>query len=200
MPLLDRLGAAFSAPAGRVVEGSVRAIVAELLQERGYASPAEVLALREELAELRARMQRLEAQVDGLRARVEALEAVPVETGRAREAPEASPSDPAPAEASPSDPESADPAPGALATAGWSRSEQDRWRAAGRAGRIGPEGYLELDGRAVVVDAALEGRPYDREGLEAGAIRVDGRILQPVPLPLAIPSPLATRDGGPRAG
>lgn len=199
MPLLDRLGAAFSAPAGRVVEGSVRALVAEILQERGYASPAEVLALREELVELGARIQRLEAQVEGLRARVEAMEA-----GEARDLAQATPIQAPAAEATPNRAPDAEAtsnrAPAAeealrtLTSAGWGPSEHERWRAGKPAGRIGPEGYLELDGRAVVVDPALEGRPYDREGLEAGAIRVDGRVVQPVPLPLPI------RDGGPRGG
>lgn len=75
MPLSDVLVAALSRPAGRVVDTPVRAIVAEILASHGYASPAEVGALREELAALRGKIQTLGGRLDALEAGLSAARA-----------------------------------------------------------------------------------------------------------------------------
>lgn len=53
MPLSDVIAAALSRPAARVVDTPVRDILDEVLRERGYAGPAEVQQLRDEIAALR---------------------------------------------------------------------------------------------------------------------------------------------------
>jgi hypothetical protein len=63
MPLVDVLRAAFSKPAGKVVEVPVRELVDEILRDHGFAGPADVAKLRQELAELRERVSVLENQL-----------------------------------------------------------------------------------------------------------------------------------------
>ena len=72
MPLRDIVIAALSRPAGRVVEVPVRDIVSTVLQEQGYASPAEVQSLRDEL-------KSLQGLVEGLGKRVKECESRVVE-------------------------------------------------------------------------------------------------------------------------
>jgi len=60
MPLVDVLRAALSKPAGRVVEAPVRDLVDEILRDHGFAGPADVAKLRQEIAELRDRVAVLE--------------------------------------------------------------------------------------------------------------------------------------------
>lgn len=163
MPLIDIVSAALSGPAGRVLEGSVRAIVAEVLQDRGYASPAEVLALREDLQALSRDNERLLAELSALRGRVEALEQRPVAVVAA------------PAPASPARP-ALDPA--AAERMGMSLEEHQRWRSGGLPGRIGPDGYLEIDGRAWRVDPSLEGRPFTLSQHDRPRVMVDGKVVK----------------------
>lgn len=68
MPLKDVVIAALSRPASRVVEAPVRELIDEALKDRGYASPAEIAQIREELSGLK-------SQIGALPARVSALEA-----------------------------------------------------------------------------------------------------------------------------
>lgn len=60
MPLVDVLRAALSKPAGKVVEVPVRDLVDEILRDHGFVGPAEVAKLRQEIAELRDRIEVLE--------------------------------------------------------------------------------------------------------------------------------------------
>lgn len=85
MPLRDVLAAALSRPAGKIVDGPVRDIIHEILSERGYASPAEVAALRAEADALRdqalaveARAAQIEAQIAALREDLTALQQRPI--------------------------------------------------------------------------------------------------------------------------
>lgn len=66
MPLRDVIAAALSRPAGKVVDGPVRDIINEILAERGYASPAEVAALRDEADALRVQLDELHSTVQQL--------------------------------------------------------------------------------------------------------------------------------------
>lgn len=75
MPLRDVLIAALSRPAGRIVDGPVRDIVASALNERGYASPAEVAALKEEIASVRGKADGLAPRLDQLSSRLDAARA-----------------------------------------------------------------------------------------------------------------------------
>jgi len=85
MPLRDVIAAALSRPAGKVVDGPVRDIINEILAERGYASPAEVAALRDEADALRAQLAALQAsvasvteQLGAIQSQVTELQARPV--------------------------------------------------------------------------------------------------------------------------
>lgn len=175
MPVVDILSAALSRPAGRVVEGPVRAIVTEVLQDRGYASPAEVQALRDELAGLRQALERLTGEVQSLRGeaahlrdQAEALRAAPVAAAPVAAAPVAS----APAHAAPATP----------ARLGLSLEEFERWRQGGLPGRIGPDGYVELDGQAFRVDPSLEGRPFTLSKHKSPKLMVDGAPVERTPV------------------
>ena len=59
MPLVDVLRAALSKP-GKVVEVPVRNLVDEILRDHGFAGPADVAKLRQEIAELQDRVAVLE--------------------------------------------------------------------------------------------------------------------------------------------
>ncbi len=63
--------------AGKTVEAPLRAIVHEVLKEQGYASPAELQALRDELRAVRGRVDTLEGKVAELSRLVEAVRATP---------------------------------------------------------------------------------------------------------------------------
>jgi hypothetical protein len=164
--MVDILSAALSRPAGRVVEGPVRAIVTEILQDRGYASPAEVLALREELAELRQALEKLTSQVGDLRAEAQALR---VQADALAAAP--------PAAAPP-----ARPSPATPARLGMSLEEYERWRQGGLPGRVGPDGLVEVDGQAFRVDPALEGRPYSLSKHKVPRLLIDGQPVERSPV------------------
>jgi len=78
MAIRDVFASRLAGPAGRVLDAPIRDIVHEILREHGYASPAEVQALRDELRDLRTR-------VDGVDRRVADLSAI-AETARAEAA------------------------------------------------------------------------------------------------------------------
>jgi ubiquinone biosynthesis protein UbiJ len=63
MPILDVVRAALSRPAGRVVEVPVRELVNQVVADHGFAGPADIARLREEITELRDRVAALEARL-----------------------------------------------------------------------------------------------------------------------------------------
>lgn len=63
MPLTDILSAALSRPAGKVVDGPVRDIVDEVLRDKGFAGPAELRRLQDDLATMRKDLGALTARV-----------------------------------------------------------------------------------------------------------------------------------------
>lgn len=191
MPVIDILSAALSGPAGRVVEGPVRTLVAEVLQDRGYASPAEVQALRDEVRDARrradsleARLARLEGQpapgpdprvaelemrlsrahhdLVALREQVQQLEARPTVTV----------SQPAPAAAAPL---SAEPRGGCkvegcaagVRSKGFCSPHYQQWRRGTLPGFVGPEGTILHEGKLLHVPSHHAG----------GSARVEGRAV-----------------------
>lgn len=74
MPLRDVIAAALSRPAGKVVDGPVRDIINEILAERGYASPAEVAALRDEADALKAQLRALQGSVEDVQEQLAVLQ------------------------------------------------------------------------------------------------------------------------------
>lgn len=175
MPVIDILSAALSRPAGRVVEGPVRAIVTEVLQDRGYASPAEVLALKDELGELRQVLDRLSTEVESLRVEAATLRA---QADALRDSPPAASAPAAPAPG----PSTATRAPATPARLGMSLEEYERWRQGGLPGRIGPDGLVELDGQAFRVDPSLEGRPFTLSKHKTPRLLVDGQPVEKEPV------------------
>ncbi len=66
MALSDILAARLAGPAGRVLDGPIREIVQRMLQESGYASPAEVQSLRDEARDLRGRIDAVDRRAGEL--------------------------------------------------------------------------------------------------------------------------------------
>lgn len=80
MPILDAVFSKLGRPAGRALDPTIRDIVHAVLKEHGYASPAEVQALRDEVRDMRGRVDGMQKRLDevvGLadRARAEAAAA-----------------------------------------------------------------------------------------------------------------------------
>lgn len=75
MALFGSFASRFARPAGKVLDAPIREIVHEVLREHGYASPAEVEALRDELRSLKARVDGLGPMVDQLTALAETAQA-----------------------------------------------------------------------------------------------------------------------------
>lgn len=177
MPLVDILSAAFSGPAGRVVEGPVRSIVAEVLQDHGYASPAEVQALRDDLQALRELLTELGGQVEQVRGQAAALsqqaEALRLRAEKAEAAAEAATLSAAAATAALSSAAAARRVAPAERQ-GMSPADHDRFKAQGLPGLVGPDGHVSIDGEAWQVDPALAGRPYTLSKHKAPRVLIDG--------------------------
>ncbi|MEL6347287.1 MAG: hypothetical protein AAFV53_29495 [Myxococcota bacterium] len=170
MPLRDILKAALSGPAGKVVDAPVRDIVNEVLAERGYASPAEVAALREET-------DRLQAQVQKMQARLDALEKRPVNPPAARLSVSLAPDVPAPPETPLEDRVQwvASSAQQNLCKVigcgkaayrdGFCVEHAAAWRAGRLPGFVSPEGLVSINGEPRRVAPSFAGQPYaDRNG------------------------------------
>ncbi|MCB9779033.1 MAG: hypothetical protein H6742_10750 [Alphaproteobacteria bacterium] len=190
MPLSDVISAALSGPAGRIVEGPVRNIVAEVLRDHGYASPAEVQALKDDLTGLQDTISSLSAQVAALTAQAEALKAE-ADTLRAKAAaPAAAPAAtkpaaaPAAAPAAVAKPAAAKPAavPAEAERHGMTVDEYQTWRAQGLPGRVGPDGHVEIDGAAYVVDVEHAGKEYQLTRHKNPRVMVDGRMVGKTPV------------------
>ncbi len=74
MPIRDIIAAALSRPAGRVVDGPVRDIVNEILADHGYASPAELAALKVDADSMRGRLSGVDARIAELESAAAALQ------------------------------------------------------------------------------------------------------------------------------
>ncbi|MES2639322.1 MAG: hypothetical protein V4850_07550 [Myxococcota bacterium] len=75
MAIRDVFASRLAGPAGRVLDAPIRDIVHEILREHGYASPAEVQALRDELRDLRMRVDGVDRRVSDLSAIAEGARA-----------------------------------------------------------------------------------------------------------------------------
>ena len=188
MPIVDILSAALSGPAGRLVEGPVRTIVNEVLQDHGYASPAELQALRDDLRSLSDLVQKLSAELDRLRDEAAALRQRAADVAdvvapsadaadvAAPPAEDAAGEDSAPSAAA-ADTSAADAAPPMAAEAerlGMTLDDYNRWRTEGLPGVIGPDGMVTINGVAYRVDPSLEGKPYTLSKHKSPRVRVDG--------------------------
>lgn len=86
MSVLGSFAQRFSRPAGKVLDAPIRDIVQAVLKEHGYASPAEVQALRDELRDLRGRVDALDKKVTAAGATADQARAGATAASRAAEA------------------------------------------------------------------------------------------------------------------
>lgn len=196
MRLSDLLSRLSPRPNGRALEAPIRAIVHEVLKEQGFASPAEVAALRSEAAGLKSRLESLDARLAEL---VKAAEAARAEARAARDeaataklAAAAEP-DPriaalearvaellarpaAPVAAAPlsAEPRGSCKVPGCEQTVrskGFCSAHYQQWRRGTLKGFVGLDGAAEVDGKVVHVDPEHAGRPIEAKD---GRVLVDG--------------------------
>lgn len=191
MSITDRLANRLGKPAASALDAPIRETVQAVLKEHGYASPAEVQALRDEVRDARrradsleARLARLEGQpapgpdprvaelemrlsrahhdLVALREQVQQLEARPTVTV----------SQPAPAAAAPL---SAEPRGGCkvegcaagVRSKGFCSPHYQQWRRGTLPGFVGPEGTILHEGKLLHVPSHHAG----------GSARVEGRAV-----------------------
>jgi len=179
MPLSDVLAAALSRPAGQVIEAPVRTIVAEVLRDHGYASPAEMQALHDEVRALRDRVAGLEAS---LAASGEAANVVLAEVAEVRARLEAQAATPTPVK-TPTPvrfhrPTCVADCERLAVTSGFCLKHLHAWQAGALPGFVGPEGLVEVDGVPFRVDAAHAGHPYEVTGAKRRLVRIAGKAVR----------------------
>lgn len=199
MPIRDIIAAALSRPAGRVVDGPVRDIVNEILADHGYASPAELAALKAEVDGLKGRLTTVDDKLAALGEVATSLQ----ERVSALQTALASRPTTAPAAAQRSLIPQVPPAPdvplvereawidraaesgsckvmGCTATAGrdgFCPEHSTAWQAGTLAGFISPSGLVCVEGEPRLVDPALAGLAYAVDGV---VVQVAGRKVSTV--------------------
>jgi hypothetical protein len=196
MPLRDVITAALSRPAGKVVDGPVRDIINEILAERGYASPAEVAALRDEADALRTQLGTLQGTVQDIQTQLATLQQ---ELASLKDAPPSStpPSSGTPGSSlEPTDPDSAveehalktasAATQGLCKVAGCGRSSwrdgfcaahAEQWRAGRLPGVVSPEGLVSVLGKPRRIAPTFAGALYV---LERGQVRIGAEMVPSV--------------------
>ncbi len=199
MPIRDILAAALSRPAGRIVDGPVRDIVNEILADHGYASPAELAALKADADGLRGRLGSMDARVAELESAAVALqESVALLRAERVERPAAQDTGPRPS-LTPQVPEP--PAEPLAKRQAWAERSVEKgtckvlnctnpasrdgfcakhagdWSAGRLSGFISPEGLVSVAGEPRLVDPALAGFAYAVAG---SVVEIDGRQVPTV--------------------
>lgn len=199
MSLIDTLVFRLGRPAGKALDPTIRDIVHAVLKEHGYASPAEVQALRDEVRDMRGRVDGMQSRLEGAvkqaeearaasaeavklaRAEAEgartAAAAVRVELEKAlaelRKAP-AAPAPAAPAPAPAADGCKVPGCTGTLRSKGFCSPHYQQWRRGTLAGFVGLDGHLTLGDTQYKVKTALAG---GRGELRGGQLFVDGHAV-----------------------
>ncbi|MDG1480502.1 MAG: hypothetical protein P8R54_12975 [Myxococcota bacterium] len=199
MPIRDILAAALSRPAGRVVDGPVRDIVNEILADHGYASPAELAALKADADGLRGRLGSVDARLAELESAAVALQES-VDALRAELANR--PAEPATGPRPSLIPQVPEPPTEPLGERqtwaersvkkgmckvlncneeaskdGFCAKHASDWSAGRLPGFISPEGLVSVAGEPRLVDPALSGLAYAVEG---NVVEIDGRQVPTV--------------------
>ncbi|MFT4976960.1 MAG: hypothetical protein ACI8S6_002865 [Myxococcota bacterium] len=197
MPLRDVIAAALSRPAGKIVDGPVRDIINEILAERGYASPAEVGALRDEADALRAQLDTLQTTVEGISDQLSQLQGQLTTLQKAPAAAPASATDhsllvPA-VPAAPATPLAERAAEVVASTGrgdckaddcgvatwrdGFCVSHAEAWRAGRLPGFVSPEGLVSVSGQPRRIAPGFSGALYT---VESGQVRVGEQLVPSV--------------------
>lgn len=202
MSILDTLVSRLGRPAGKALDPTIRDIVQAVLKEHGYASPAEVQALRDEVRDMRARVDGMTSRLDAV---VKQADAARADAAAAKEAAKAPPPvDTAPLSARISELEAAlaaltrepaSPAPAAapapltaearghckvegcgvdVRSKGFCSPHYQQWRRGTLPGFVGLDGHVSADGKELRVSATLAGGVVE---LRNGALFVDGNAV-----------------------
>ena len=189
MAILDLFSSVVSRPAGRILEGSVRSLVNDLIRDHDLASAAEVDTLRRslrqlegradalqgkldaaegEVAELRAALAKADQRLSEARGALEAANASLATLEGASHSHEAAPAAPAPAEPTPVPEAPAAPegcrAPGCTnkhRSKGFCSPHYQRWRRGTLPGFVMPDGSVVVDGKTRKLGKKNAGLPYE---------------------------------------
>ena len=200
MSVLDTLVSRLGRPAGKALDPTIRDIVQSVLKEHGYASPAEVQALRDEVRDMRARVDGMASRLDAV---VSQADLARSEAAAAKQAAKAVPPPPdtsalsariaeleAALAALAQKPASAGPvaAPAPLSaeprghckvegcgadvrSKGFCSPHYQQWRRGTLPGFVGLDGHISADGTELRVAASLAGGVVE---LREGKLFVDG--------------------------
>lgn len=195
MPITDVFASRLAGPAGRMLDAPIRALVHEILREQGYASPAEIQALRDAARDLAARLARAESRLGDL---TNGQEATLTELKAAREALAASRAElvaavaqgagpaaaaaPAPAATAAVAPLTAAPriacgvadCDGLVRSKGFCSAHYQQWRRGTLDGFVGQDGHVRVGKRTVRVSDDFEGRPATMVG---DVLTIDGKTV-----------------------
>ncbi len=201
MSVLDTLVSRLGRPAGKALDPTIRDIVQSVLKEHGYASPAEVQALRDEVRDMRARVDGMASRLDAVvkladDARAEAAVARDAAKETIKAAPAAADTSALTAriaalEAALAAPRAAaapEPTPPPLTaearghckvegcgvdvrSKGFCSPHYQQWRRGTLPGFVGLDGHVSADGKELRVSAALAGGVVE---LRDGKLFVDG--------------------------
>lgn len=187
MSITDRLAARVARPATHALDAPIRDLVQAILREHGYASPAEVQALRDEVRDARGRLDTLDGRlaalakveprvadprVSELEAKIEALEAQLRELSARPLATVTPPA--APLHAEPAGDCKVGGCDGKVRSKGFCSAHYQQWRRGSLPGFVGPEGLVAHDGRVLHVDVAHAGHAVTVVG---NTVSVDGKPI-----------------------
>lgn len=119
MSVFDTLVSRLSRPAGKALDPTIRDIVQSILKEHGYASPAEVQALRDEVRDMRVRIDGMASRLDAVVKQADSIRA---------EAASAPPRAPAPLTAEPRGPCKVQGCGGEVRSKGFCSAHYQQWR------------------------------------------------------------------------
>lgn len=189
MPITDVFASRLAGPAGRVLDAPIRALVHEILREQGYASPAEIQALRDAARDLAARLGRAESRLGDL---TNGQEATLAELKAAREALAASRAELAavvaqgaafangsaaslaPLTAAPKGACIVVDCGGLVRSKGFCSAHYQQWRRGTLDGFVGQDGHVRVGKRTVRVSDDFGGRPVTMEG---DVLLIDGKTV-----------------------
>lgn len=185
MSITDRLANRFAKPSSSTLDAPVRDLVQAILKEHGYASPAEVQALRDEVRDARARVDTLDKRlgelsrqaapvedprVASLEAKLKSLEAALHELSAQPVATIVAPA--TPLTSSPPGTCKVEGCGSAVRSKGFCSPHYQHWRRGSLPGFVGPEGSVVTADRVFHVAESLAGQPAEVQGKK---VLVDGR-------------------------